>query len=215
MTPQRNPVPSSPLGDEMQDDTELEAAPAGAHDVRVPLEERPPAQKRERSEEPPDRSNKWQAYETHGKRERDESEPKEPAKWQAVEANVEAVEEEEEGDAVEAAFEEFLRKVGGPRPNGCDINAIDNEAATRNHPGPRVHRQDVGRGDKTWQDIGSGAFARTFFDVSKLFVTTRGGPPMCDVHRRTARSLRTGKVIDDLLHRRHPGPYPLPRAAGG
>ena len=33
----------------------------------------------------------------------------------------------------------------------------------------------------------------------KLPVTSKGGPPECDVHRRVVRSLTTGKVIDDCI----------------
>ena len=50
-----------------------------------------------------------------------------------------------------------------------------------------------------WKDIGSGRFAKTFKNISKLPVTSSGGPPECDVHRRIVRSLTTGKVIDDCV----------------
>ena len=50
-----------------------------------------------------------------------------------------------------------------------------------------------------WKDIGSCIFAKTFKVVSKLSVSSNGGPPECDVHRRVARSFSMGKVIDDCI----------------
>ena len=50
-----------------------------------------------------------------------------------------------------------------------------------------------------WKDIGSGIFAETFKNISKLPVTSKGGPPECDVYRRIVRSLTTGNVIDDCV----------------
>ncbi len=215
-TPTRAPVPDSPLGAEMEDEAELEAAPAGTHDIRVPLADRAPAPKRDREVTSPEQSGKWQVFEAHPKRGRDEEEPSEPAKWQTVEAAVETVEGEETHNEVDATFEDFLNKFPGPSPmaaggaspaptddlpkeNRVPVDAVESGGSIAKHPGPRVHRREVERKELAWQDIGSGTFARTFFDVKKLFVTTRGGPPMCDVYRRTVWSLRTGRVIDDCI----------------
>ena len=68
-----------------------------------------------------------------------------------------------------------------------------------NHPGPIIPTDQIERKDCQWQDIGSGTFARTFTQVERLVTTTRGGPPISDVHRRTVWSLSRGKVIDDCI----------------
>ena len=47
--------------------------------------------------------------------------------------------------------------------------------------------------------MGSGVFARTFVQAERMVTTTRGGPPIEDVHRRTIWSLSKGKVIDDRI----------------
>ncbi|MBN71658.1 MAG: hypothetical protein CME32_20555 [Gimesia sp.] len=67
------------------------------------------------------------------------------------------------------------------------------------HPGPIDTSGDFAAGDMQWQDIGSGVFARTFPKMTKLITTTRGGPPLSEVHRRVVRSLTTGKVVDDCI----------------
>ena len=55
------------------------------------------------------------------------------------------------------------------------------------------------KGDLEWKNIGSGVFAKTFIKTTRLPTTTRNGPPIHEVHRRTIRSLSTGKVIDDCI----------------
>ena len=69
----------------------------------------------------------------------------------------------------------------------------------RQHPGPIVRRKDISTKERQWQDIGSGVFARTFPQSERLLTTTRGGPPIDDVHRRTIWSLSKGRIIDDCL----------------
>ncbi len=124
---------------------QLEEAPESGNDIRVPLEDRPPGQKRGREVTSPARQSKWQAYEKT----------------------------EVQGDA--------------PADSVSD------------HPGPIVSRSEICKGDLQWKNIGSGTMARTFKDAKRLMVTTKGGPPSCDVHRRIVRSLSTGKLIDDCI----------------
>ena len=74
-----------------------------------------------------------------------------------------------------------------------------NEIGSCDHPGPIVKEEEFMKGDMEWRDIGSGVVARTFPKMDKLVVTTRGGPPVADIHRRVVRSLSTGNVIDDCV----------------
>ncbi len=67
------------------------------------------------------------------------------------------------------------------------------------HPSPVVKKHEICPGDLRWKNIGSGTVARTFKDAKKLSVTTKGGPPTCDVHRRIVRNLNNGKVMDDCI----------------
>ena len=67
------------------------------------------------------------------------------------------------------------------------------------HPGPVISANEMTKKEKQWQDIGSGVFARSFEKAQRLLTTTRGGPPIEDVHRRTVWSLSTGRVIDDRI----------------
>ena len=53
--------------------------------------------------------------------------------------------------------------------------------------------------DTQWHDVGSGTFSKTFIGARKMPATTRSGPPLCDVHRRTIWSLTRGCVIDDCV----------------
>ena len=73
------------------------------------------------------------------------------------------------------------------------------------HRGPRFKKEDL-----EWNHIGSGIFAKTFLKASRMVTTSKGGPPMMDVHRRVIRSLSAGNVLDacivdeindDVLHR--------------
>ncbi len=197
MTPTRVSVPESPphadspLGMDVNDDTTLEEAPPKPHDIRVALGKRTPAVKRERAEaqsgDTPEREAKWMTVEDDG--------------------DVSTAEEDPLEDDLNKAFDEFLAKFPGPGPNSAGLDSA--EAATapvaapnedvRKHPGPKTKRHEVEKRELQWQDIGSGTFARTFLGVKRLITTTRGGPPLCDVHRRTIWSLTTGRVIDDCF----------------
>ena len=84
---------------------------------------------------------------------------------------------------------------GIPKPISS-AGAID---TLKTHPGPIVKPEDIEKEDLSWRDIGSGTFAKTFKSASNLKTSTRGGPPMSDVHRRTVWSLKTGRVIDDCF----------------
>ena len=67
------------------------------------------------------------------------------------------------------------------------------------HPSPKIGSADITADDQHWRNIGSGTFARTFRNAKRLMTTSKGGPPMQDVHRRIIRSLSTGKVLDDCV----------------
>ena len=67
------------------------------------------------------------------------------------------------------------------------------------NPGPVINREEMTTGDLMWKDIGSGTVARTFKDAKELRVSTQGGPPECDVFRRTVWDLSSGKLIDDCI----------------
>ena len=88
-------------------------------------------------------------------------------------------------------------------------------ATQQAHPSPVVKKEDMRKGDFEWKDIGSGVFAKTFLQAERLTVSSKGGPPACEVARRVVRNLATGKIIDDcvpedtsdsVLHRRLPHP---------
>lgn len=178
----------------------LQEAPGAPHDVRVPLADRPAAVKRAHEEDA-----------TH----------EEQAKWQTIEVEAKSIDVEQAEDEVDKVFADFLSWHPGQRPgvkgtssgktitpgssrseSQVDVNACDKEESikrTAKHPGPKLRRNEIEKNELKWQDIGSGTFARTFIGVKKLFTTTRGGPPLCDVHRRTIWSITTGKVIDDCF----------------
>lgn len=67
------------------------------------------------------------------------------------------------------------------------------------HVGPIVKNSEITEKEKQWNDIGSGVFAKTFPKAERLVTTTRAGPPIQDVHRRTIWSLSKGRVIDDCI----------------
>ena len=67
------------------------------------------------------------------------------------------------------------------------------------HPGPVIPEREITAAERQWNDIGSGVFAKTFSGVDRLITTTRGGPPIDDIHRRTTWSLSTGKMLDDCI----------------
>ena len=55
----------------------------------------------------------------------------------------------------------------------------------KKHPGHIIHESEITTKERQWQDVGSGVFTRTFPRSERLVTTTRGGPPIEDVHRRT------------------------------
>ena len=80
------------------------------------------------------------------------------------------------------------------KDRGSDMSSV-----TASHPG-QIHRGGkYAKGDLEWKNIGSGVFAKTFIKATRLLTTTKNGPPMQEVHRRTIRSLSTGKIIDDCI----------------
>ena len=105
-------------------------------------------------------------------------------KWQTVEV------EDRKRDR-----EERDRDTKIPHPSDADIPV----SSLEDHPGPEIRREEIQRGDLVWKDIGSGTMARTFVGAKRLEVTTKGGPPSCDVHRRTVWNLNTGRIIDDCI----------------
>ncbi len=78
-----------------------------------------------------------------------------------------------------------------PQTPTMEMDSVQND-----NPGPigKYCKEDL-----EWVDIGSGTFAKTFPQATWLRTTSRGGPPLQDVHRRIVRSLRTGKIIDDCI----------------
>ena len=70
----------------------------------------------------------------------------------------------------------------------------------KNHPGPIIHESEITMKERQWQDVGSGVFARTFPRSERLVTTTRGGPPIEGVHRRTVEPFQGPR--DPRLHRR-------------
>ena len=67
------------------------------------------------------------------------------------------------------------------------------------YPGLIVNAKEITVTYQQWQDVGSGVFARTFVQAERLVTTTRGGPLIAEVHRRTIWSLSRGKVIDNCI----------------
>ena len=90
-------------------------------------------------------------------------------------------------------------KEAGDIPKPISLEPGENIDSIYDHPGPIVKTEDILKEDMSWKDIGSGTFAKTFRGATHLKSTTRNGPPLSDVHRRTVWSLSTGRVIDDCL----------------
>ena len=67
------------------------------------------------------------------------------------------------------------------------------------HPGPGINTDDITNKEQQWNNIGSGTFARTFVQAQRRVTTTRGGPPMSDILRRTVWILSRGCGIDDCV----------------
>ena len=81
---------------------------------------------------------------------------------------------------------------------GQDSDSVGSKAI-KTHPGPIISTDKITKAEMQWNDIGSGTFARTFVQAPRLLTTTRIGPPICDVHRRTIWSLSKGRVIHDCI----------------
>ena len=75
----------------------------------------------------------------------------------------------------------------------------------RKHPGPKMFENEITTKDRQWHDIGSGTFSKTFMNVDRMPTTTKSGPPMCDIHRRSIWILTRGCVIDDCIVDDTPG----------
>ena len=73
------------------------------------------------------------------------------------------------------------------------------DARTLSSTCPSVETKAISSKEQQWLDVESGALATTFVQTERLVTTTRGGPPISDVHSRTVWSLSKGKVIDDCL----------------
>ena len=78
------------------------------------------------------------------------------------------------------------------KDRGSDMSSV-----TASHPGQIHSGGKYAKGDLEWKNIGSGVFAKTFIKATRLLTTTKNGPPMQEVHRRTIRSFSAGKIIDD------------------
>ena len=89
-----------------------------------------------------------------------------------------------------------------------DMSSLEQAKST--HPGATHTSEKFTQGELEWRHIGSGVFARTFRKASKLVTTTKNGPPITEVYKRTIWSSSTGRIIDechmdnvsdDVLHR--------------
>ena len=117
-----------------------------------------------------------------------------------------ATEEADDQERTTRADAEEKTKVKGVKRKG-DEQGDDSRAQDRSddmsslaqHPGLISCSGRFAKEDLEWKHIGSGMFARTFPQARYLVTTTKGGPKMKEVHRRTIRSLTTGKVIDDCI----------------
>ena len=152
-----------------EEEPALEEAPEARGDIRVPMAARAPAVKRVMNSE---------------------AEGATGGKWQTVE--VENRKRDRPDDIPQAAKQ--------PHPTDAGIPAVDTPVDNlHSHPGPVTKRHEVQRGDLVWKDIGSGTMARTFLGATQLGISTKGGPPECEVHRRTVWDLSTGRIIDDCV----------------
>ena len=182
---------------------QLEEAPVQGSDRRVPMDPRAPAQKRGRDPQSPKGPSKWQAFEKETNKRDHEPEPASDAKFQAVEDTAKPA------DAVERAKDQ---RSGVPR-NGSKANLVvqpmtsvlgngqspSSAEGARGETPPPLMMPEIRARDLTWRDIGSGTFARTFKGARKLTVSTHGGPPASEVHRRTVYCIRTNRLIDDCV----------------
>ena len=54
----------------------------------------------------------------------------------------------------------------------------------------------MAKDELAWRHIGSGIWAKTFINVYRLPLTTRSGPPACDIEWRKVVDVVSGKVVD-------------------
>ena len=73
------------------------------------------------------------------------------------------------------------------------------EKINKDEVGMKTSKKEIRPRDLVWRDIGSGTMSRVFKNAKYLQVSTKGGPPECDVHRRTVWDADTGKMIDDCI----------------
>ena len=71
------------------------------------------------------------------------------------------------------------------------------EQAKSIHPGATQKGERFTQGELEWRHIGSGLFARTFPKAKNMITTTKNGPPIQEVYKRTIWSLSTGHIIDE------------------
>ena len=64
-------------------------------------------------------------------------------------------------------------------------------------PGARTSTKNIKPKDLVWRDIGSGTMAKTFVGATRLWTTTKNGPPMDEIKLRRIWSLTSGKLIDE------------------
>ena len=111
-----------------------------------------------------------------------------------------SIEESSSNSPLMSFAKDFIKHAGIPdakwEPMGEE--AVDSRIMMK-HPGPIVNPKEMTVDEKQWQGVGSGIVARTFDQARRLATTTRGGPPIEDVHRRTRWSQSKGKVIDDCI----------------
>ena len=91
----------------------------------------------------------------------------------------------------------------------------DTKAKLPSGLGRRTRVEDMHEEEKLWRYVGSGIWAKTFVSARSFVTTSKGGPDMSKIGMRTARDVRTGKLLDRCrpddvrdaeLHRRMPEP---------
>ena len=79
------------------------------------------------------------------------------------------------------------------------MGALSEAGRGHGHPGPIDRSGKFAKEDLTWKHIGSGVMAKTYPNANRMMTTSKGGPPMRDIYRRTIRDLRTGRVLDECV----------------
>ena len=78
-----------------------------------------------------------------------------------------------------------------------DVDAMTKPGSSKGHPGQKVDRADIRPKDREWRHVGSGIVVRSFENMKRLLVSTKSGPPLCEIKSRRVWSLSTGKLIDE------------------